>query len=87
MMRKAVLFALFAMLLCGCRSVIPDGSFTLATFNIRYPGDKTPHSWQERLPRCAAVIEQNQFDIFGVQEAYLYQITDLLGEEFSYIGN
>ena len=86
-MKKVVVFAFLAvMLFCGCRSVVSEDSFTLATFNIRCPVDKTPHSWQERLPRCIAVIEKNKFDIFGVQEAYLQQIYDLLGDKFSYIG-
>ena len=72
-------------LLCGCQSV-PQDSFTLATFNIRCPVDKTPNTWQERKPRCLAVIEQNRFDIFGVQEAYRSQLDDLLGSEFAFVG-
>ena len=47
------------MLLCGCSS-IPEESFTLATYNIRCPVDKTPHTWKERKPRCLAVIEKNK---------------------------
>lgn len=78
-----VLSVLF--LLCGCSSVSNE-TFTLATFNIRYPGDKSPNTWKERNPRCQAVIEKNQFDIFGVQEAYRYQLDDLLGKEYQFIG-
>ena len=32
---------------CG-RKIIPPQTFTLETFNIRRPGDETPHTWQER---------------------------------------
>ena len=73
------------MLLCGCSS-IPEESFTLATYNIRCPVDKTPHTWKERKPRCLAVIEKNKFDIFGVQEAVRFQLDDLLGTEYQFIG-
>lgn len=85
-MKKFLFSALAAMfLLCGCKS-IPQETFTLATFNIRCPVDKTPHTWQERKPRCLAVIKKNQFDIFGVQEALRSQLDDLLGDEFLFIG-
>ena len=73
------------MLLCGCSS-IPEESFTLATYNIRCPVDKTPHTLKERKPRCLAVIEKNKFDIFGVQEAVRFQLDDLLGTEYQFIG-
>lgn len=85
-MKKINFFALLILfLLCGCSSV-PKDTLTLATFNIRCPVDKSPHTWKERKPRCLAVIEKNQFDIFGVQEAYRYQLDDLLGEEYQFIG-
>ncbi|MBQ9770640.1 MAG: endonuclease/exonuclease/phosphatase family protein [Lentisphaeria bacterium] len=85
-MKKILFSALAAMfLLCGCKS-IPQETFTLATFNIRCPVDKTPNTWQERKPRCLAVIRKNQFDIFGVQEAVRSQLDDLLGDEFLFIG-
>ena len=85
-MKKFILPVLAGLfLLCGCKSV-PQDTFTLATFNIRCPVDKTPNTWQERKPRCLAVIEQNKFDIFGVQEAYRSQLDDLLGSEFAFVG-
>lgn len=85
-MKNFLFFALAAMfLLCGCKSISQE-TFTLATFNIRCPVDKTPHTWQERKPRCLAVIKKNQFDIFGVQEALRSQLDDLLGDEFLFIG-
>lgn len=85
-MQKILFPALAAMfLLCGCKSITQD-SFNLATFNIRCPVDKTPNTWQERKPRCLAVIRKNQLDIFGVQEAVRFQLDDLLGDEFLCIG-
>ena len=84
-MMKKVFFPLSAVLfLCGCRTA--DESITLATFNIRCPVDKTPHTWNERKPRCLAVIKQNRFDIFGVQEAIRFQLDDLVGNEYQFIG-
>ena len=73
------------MLLCGCSS-IQEETFTLATFNIRCPVDKSPNTWKERIPRCLAVIENNRFDIFGVQEAYRFQLDDLQGKDYAFIG-
>lgn len=85
-MKRLLFPALAAMfLLCGCKSITQD-SFNLATFNIRCPVDKSPNSWQERKPRCLAVIRKNQLDIFGVQEAVRFQLDDLLGDEFLFIG-
>ena len=65
-----------------------ENSFRLATFNIRRPGDKTPHSWRERLPRCLEIIRQNKIDIYGIQEGYHYQVKDLTDKgKFQYIGH
>ena len=44
-------------------SSFTEDPFTLATFNVRCPVDKTPHSWQERKTRCIDVIQKNRFDI------------------------
>ena len=32
------------------------------------------------------MIEKNKFDIFGVQEAHRFQLNDLLGNEFQFVG-
>lgn len=75
-------------LLSGCKSFIsPDDTFTLATFNVRCPVDKSPHSWEERKARCLSIIRQNNFDIFGVQEAYRNQLDDLTADgKFAFVG-
>lgn len=79
-------FALVLLLLCGCQCCKDNGSFVLASFNIRCPVDKTPNSWSERKDRCLSVIEKNKIDIFGVQEAVRGQLDDLLGKQFGFIG-
>ena len=64
-----------------------EDPFTLATFNVRCPVDKTPHSWQERKTRCIDVIQKNRFDIFGVQEAVKLQLDDFTASgEYLYTG-
>ena len=83
-MKKSFFPLLSVLFLCGCRTA--DETITLATFNIRCPVDKTPHTWSERKPRCLAVIKQNRFDIFGVQEAVRFQLDDLVGNEYQFIG-
>lgn len=90
LMLKLVLFPafVFLFLLTGCRSFFSSGkNFTLATFNVRCPVDKTPHSWEERKSRCLAVIRRNRLDIFGVQEAYRNQLDDLTADgQYAFIG-
>ena len=46
-----------------------EGQFTIASFNVRCPGDQNENSWKLRMPRVAKVIRDHGFDIFGVQEA------------------
>lgn len=83
-----VLFMLFVFL-AGCRFLISScNTFTLATFNLRCPVDKTPHTWEERKSRCLAIIRKNDFDIFGIQEGYRNQLDDLVADgRFAFIGN
>lgn len=68
-------------------SVSASENIVLATFNIRRPGDRSPHSWQERKKRCMQIIRKNKIDILGIQEAYTYQVKDLLDKGiFQYTG-
>lgn len=83
MFRKTFLTGclLLAAISCWCQNI------TLATFNIRRPGDKSPHSWRERLGRCLKIVRENKIDIYGIQEAYSYQVKDLLDNgKFQYTG-
>lgn len=67
MIRFFSLFAVAAamLLLCAC-----SHSLNVATFNVRTPVDGSPNSWDERAPRIRKIIEDNKFDLFGVQEAF-----------------
>lgn len=85
-MKKIIFQVMTVFLLLCCGKTAASETFNLATFNIRCPVDKTPNTWEERKARCLAVIQQNKFDIFGVQEAKRKQLDDLLGDNFAFIG-
>lgn len=60
----------------------------LASYNVRVPCDEAPYDWESRKDRVREVIRQNEFDIFGVQEAVKQQIDDILnGTTLDYIGS
>ncbi|MDR2849887.1 MAG: DUF4965 domain-containing protein, partial [Verrucomicrobiota bacterium] len=62
-------------------------SFRIATFNIRLIADKTPNSWEERAPKCRALIQKHGFELMGLQEAMWPQIQDLLKMEgWAFVG-
>lgn len=80
-----VMFLVIVFFVCGCCN---HGVFTVATFNVRCPVDKTPNSWDERKDRCLEVIKNNEMDIFGTQEAVLKQLQDLTSNgEYAFIGS
>lgn len=84
-----LLFVLFAGLLYGSASVAAEpqeGTFRLATFNIRTPIDKPPNAWTCRVDRVRALIKLHRFDLMGLQEATEKQIDDLLTEGWAYVG-
>ncbi len=60
---------------------------TLATFNIRVPSGKPPYDWASRRDRVRQIIQDDHFDIFGVQEATKKQIDFLIkNTSFAKIG-
>jgi endonuclease/exonuclease/phosphatase family metal-dependent hydrolase len=80
----ALAFAVFAAL----DAAIAGEAFTLATFNVRCPGDKGDLRWYRRMPRVAEVIRNRGFDVFGVQEA-VYEEYRILDDElpgFAHVG-
>ena len=85
-MKKHIFYVVAGIFLLCCGKTAASETFNLGTFNIRCPVDKTPNTWNERKARCLAVIQQNKFDIFGVQEAKRKQLDDLLGNEFAFVG-
>lgn len=65
-----------------------ERDFTLATFNVRCPGDRDELTWYRRMPRVAQIVRDHGFDVFGVQEAVAGEMM-ILEEElpgFSYVG-
>ena len=75
-----------ALLLGGCLSIGNDygpkvdlaliTSLRVATFNVRGPANPPPNDQKSREPRIRKIIEDNQFDLFGVQEAFREMHTD-----------
>jgi endonuclease/exonuclease/phosphatase family metal-dependent hydrolase len=89
MKSKQLLIVLFAGLLCGSAGFTAEpqeGTFRLATFNIRTPIDKPPNAWTCRVDRVRALIQLHRFDLMGLQEATEKQIDDLLTEGWAYVG-
>ena len=65
----------------------PNTEIRLATYNLRTPCDAPPYNWEVRSPRVKALIADNAFDIFGVQEAVKRQIDDILRDtDYAKIG-
>ena len=60
----------------------------LGTYNIQYPGKKTP--WPPRVDATVALIKEYKFDIFGSQEPWMHQINDIMkhiGDEYRWVGS
>ncbi len=89
-MVKSTLF--FLVLVCfsaGHIQAKPQKPMVTASYNIRLntSGDGV-NAWPNRKEEVKALIRYHEFDIFGVQEAFIGQINDLLEmEEFAYTGH
>ena len=73
----------------SCASVaLPEGAFTLATFNVRCPGDRGSIVWYRRMPRISQIVRDHGFDLFGVQECVDHEaaILDTDLHDFARIG-
>lgn len=71
----------------GIKAESPPQPLRVASFNVRVPMDKSPHTWPERAPRCVALIQRHKFDIVGLQEAVWQQMVDLTAPDgWSYVG-
>lgn len=60
---------------------VGETKFNVATFNIRQgnQGDSIKgNGWGQRLPWITGLIRFHEFDIFGTQEAFRYQLDDML---------
>ena len=64
---------------------------SIATYNLRYENKSDSlngNGWGERLPHITNLIRFHDFDIFGSQEVFYSQLTDMLSfmPEYNYIG-
>ena len=66
----------------------PEGAFTLATFNVRCPGDRGDIVWYRRMPRITQIVRDHGFDLFGVQECVDHEaaILDTDLHDFARVG-
>ena len=63
-----------------------SADFRLATYNIQYPVGGWP---EKRLEPLLALLNEYDFDIFGVQEPYMPQIElmmQYIGDEYAWVG-
>lgn len=62
----------------SCSIFASSQDINLATFNIRLqtPGD-SGNLWVQRAPQVIALIRYHEFDIFGTQEGFRNQLTDI----------
>lgn len=85
---KHTIFVLLAVLIGHIASSQP---INLATYNVRLQTTTdTGNLWVQRAPNVIALIKFHQFDIFGTQEGFRNQLTDiqngLPGFEFYGVG-
>ena len=74
--------------IAGASADKAEDEFSIATFNVRCPGDKEDLRWYCRMPRVAQIVRDHDFDVFGVQEAVPGEMAILEEElpEFSTVG-
>lgn len=76
-MRKLLLAA--ALMLAGVGSFAQD--FTIATYNLRYDNEgdiAKGNAWKDRRSHIVEIIQKNNLDFLGVQEALFNQLADLM---------
>ena len=87
---KKFLLAL-SILLLGASACFAKTTLNVATFNMRLYTDSDKNAgngWEQRGPVCARLAMFHDFDIFGTQELYKFQIDDMLRwmPGYNYIG-
>jgi endonuclease/exonuclease/phosphatase family metal-dependent hydrolase len=94
----AMVLAMVSSLFSGMQSVSAEEKSKQAsevdlrvmTYNLRYLNstDPSPHTWAERVPTIKKLIQREQPDIIGTQEAVYQQIQDLKDQlpEYNWIG-
>ena len=65
---------LIGLLSCQNQKPAENGSFTTASYNLRYANAEDSaagNGWGKRYPVMAKLIQYHGFDIFGTQEGYI----------------
>lgn len=76
---------------CQGQKPVEHGSFTAASYNLRNAnaGDSAAgNGWGQRYPVIAKLVQYHDFDIFGTQEGFIWQLEDLKDSlpGYDYIG-
>ncbi len=89
MTNKIMISLVFLFFSAGILQAKPGKPIVAATYNIRMNTSSDGiNAWPNRKEEMKALIRYHEFEIFGVQEAFIGQINDLLEmEEFAYTGH
>lgn len=67
----------------------PKNTVKIATFNVRYNNaNDVGNLWADRQHLVAEILAKHEFDIFGAQEPYFDQLSDMvrLSPDYAYVG-
>ena len=86
-MKQIIMSLLFVLAAMGLNAQ----NLFVGSYNIRYQNNsdaKNGNSWQQRCPRVCGIINFEQPDVFGAQEALYPQLKDMLAmlDGYDYIG-
>lgn len=89
-LRNLLLLIFTAIVFCNCQSYQPT-AFTVATYNLRNANGYDSvqgNGWGQRYPVIAQMVQYHDFDIFGTQECFIHQLTDMKNAlpGYDYIG-
>lgn len=74
----SLLKLIFATLVVSAALTVSGQDINMATFNLRLQTDgDTGNLWVQRAPQVIALIRFHEFDIFGTQEGFRNQLTDI----------
>lgn len=91
-MKRNILFAAVIALCTPFAIWAQDATFNAGTYNIRQLNkgdDRKGNGWEKRRDHVAELVRFHGFDIFGTQEGFKSQLTDLLDRlpGYAYIGS
>ncbi len=89
-MRKLLISLIAISFLCGCvKSKEDKTTIKIMSFNIRYDEPKDgENNWKFRRLACVNMINDQQPDVFGIQEGLVHQVSflDSALVDFAYVG-